>query len=406
MENLDQLDSGGSSLTLAEYAPLETENLPDQPFFPDEPLTTWTIDDFHRLLLWGITKKMADLEIRSEDRAWVRIYGIWRPATVRPLLSHHVFMILDYVSNNRTASTTIKSQNKDLDFGYEFERKRGERVRFRCNGCGIAIGYSTGVRITFRSIAEEPPYLKNYNIEEGLLEHAYPRDGLVLLTGVVSCGKSTLIAGMMREILEKGGRHVLTYEDPVEFNFDAMKNRNGPVSQCQVPTHIQSFAEGIRNSTRSSPDVIMVGEARDAHTLQSMMLSADTGVAAYSTVHTRSVPETMTRIINTFHADVQQQMAASLTSTLRLVVNQRLYTKATGVGQIALREYLPYTAKIRETLLQTPRDQIISTTERLLFKYGQPMQRVAQKYYDEGVLHKLDYLAIMAERNVEKYANL
>ena len=98
----------------------------------------------------------------------------------------------------------------------------------------------------------------------------------------------------------------------------------------------------VRTSTRTAPDVVLIGESRDPETLRGMIESAETGVAAYSTVHTRSVPETITRIINVFPFDEQRQIAATLLSSLRLIVNQRLLPRAGGDGRVALREFLAF----------------------------------------------------------------
>ena len=170
-------------------------------------------------------------------------------------------------------------------------------------------------------------------------------------------GKSTLLAAILRDIIEKGGRHVSTYEAPIEFDFDAIPNPGGPVSQSTIPEHLKSFLTATRNSTRTAPDVVLIGESRDPDTLRGMIESAEIGVAAYSTVHTRSVPETISRIINVFPIGERLQITATLISSLRLIISQRLLPLADGSGRIALREYLAFTPEIREALLNTTPDR-------------------------------------------------
>ena len=150
-------------------------------------------------------------------------------------------------------------------------------------------GYSTGVKIVFRTIPSMPPVLEDLNVEQGILDHAMPSNGLVLVTGVMGSGKSTLLAAILRRIIETGGRNVSTYEAPIEFDFDAVPNPGGPVSQSTIPEHLKSFLTATRNSTRTAPDVVLIGESRDPDTLRGMMESAEIGVAAYSTVHTLSL---------------------------------------------------------------------------------------------------------------------
>ena len=215
-------------------------------------------------------------------------------------------------------------------------------------------------------------------------------------------GKTTLLAAILRHIIEKGGRNVATYESPIEFDLLSIPNQGGPVSQSTIPEHLQSFIRAVRNSTRTAPNVVLIGESRDADTLRGMIESVETGVAAYSTVHTRSVPETLSRIINVFPVEERLQVTVTLLSSLRLVVNQRLVPMLGGKGRVALREFLAFTPEIREVLLDTPQERLIQTCETLLIKYGQRMQDAAQAAYDAGKITKENTQAIMAERKTSQ----
>ena len=191
-----------------------------------------------------------------------------------------------------------------------------------------------------------------------------------------------------------------TYEAPIEFNFAGIM-REGPVSQCTIPEHLGSFAQAVRTSTRTAPDVVLIGESRDPETLRGMIESAETGVAAYSTVHTRSVPETLSRIINVFPFEEQRQIASTLLASLRLIVNQRLLPKVGG-GRIALREYLAFTPEIRTELLQTPTERLIPACENLLCEYGQRIQQAATAAYEQHLIEKTDWVSIVSERTNEE----
>ena len=170
------------------------------------------------------------------------------------------------------------------------------------------------------------------------------------------------------------------------------------MSLISIPEHLKSFLTATRNSTRTAPDVVLIGESRDPDTLRGMMESAEIGVAAYSTVHTRSVPETLSRIINVFPFAERLQVTATLLSCLRLVISQRLLPLPDNSGRIALREYLAFTPDIRETLLETPLERLILKTEDLLAASGQRIQDAAQAAYQNGNITRDSYLAILAER--------
>jgi defect-in-organelle-trafficking protein DotB len=372
----------------------------DKLTFPDEPDVRWESDVVDRLLLWATAQGASDVEFISADRAWIRLHGHWAPVTRRRFTANELFANLDKLSQNLNASSALKSAAADLDFPYEVERARGERIRFRCNACAISDGggYSTGMRLVLRLIPSVPPALETLNLEPELVEHLFPQNGLVLITGTMGSGKTTLIFSALRHIAERGGRHVLTFEEPVEFNLHALASLGGPVSQCQVPEHLGSFMSAVRNCTRAAPDVVLVGESRDPETLRGMLEASEIGVAAYSTVHTRSVPETLSRIINVFAHEEHNQIKSTLLHGLRLIVQQRLLPAADGNGRVAAREFLAFTPEVRELLISLPPEDLPSACERLLVERGQPLQTAAQKLFDAGRISKLELAAIVAER--------
>lgn len=366
--------------------------------YPDEPRIRWEYSDINALLLWGTHNGMSDLWLRSGGHVWMRLHGIWQRVTQRTITADELLAGLERLTKNNSVAALIKSGQSDYDFIHQVEKSRGLRLRYRGNAMPVADGYATGVKIVFRSVPSEPPLLADLRVEQGILDHAMPGNGLVLVTGTMGSGKSTLLAGILRDIIEKGGRHVCTYEEPIEFDFDAIPNPGGPVSQSTIPEHLESFLTATRNCTRTAPDVVLIGESRDRETLRGMIECAEIGVAAYSTVHTRSVPETLTRIINTFPNEERLQVSATLLSSLRLIVSQRLVPLPDESGRVALREYLAFTPEIRETLLDTPLNRLILKTEDLLSQSGQRIQEAAELAYSEGKIAKDNYLAIMAER--------
>jgi len=366
--------------------------------FPHEPLLRWEYADIDALLLWATHTGMSDLCLCSGSPAWMRLHGAWRAVSQRPISAEELLLALERLTKNNSVAAMIKSGQSDYDFAYQIEESRGVRRRYRGNATPVADGYSTGVKIVFRALPAMPPALDDLQVEPGILEHATPANGLVLVTGVMGSGKSTLLAAILRHIIELGGRNVITYEAPIEFDFTTIPKAGGPVSQSAIPDHLQSFLKATRNSTRAAPDVVLIGESRDPETLRGMIESAEIGVAAYSTVHTRSVPETLSRIINVFPVEERLQVSATLLSCLRLVVSQRLLPLPDGKGRTALREYLAFTPQVREELLETPPERMIGVCENLLGQHGQRIQDAAERAFAAGKIAKDNYLAILAER--------
>ncbi len=369
--------------------------------YPNEPKIRWTTKDFNSLLLWATKNNMSDLSLSSGNVAWIRVHGKWIKASERAISTDELIYALETFTNNKSIGAALQSGKKDYDFSYHVEETRGIRHRFRGNASPIAHGYATGVRIIFRAVAPEPAYLSKLCLEQEILDNAFPSNGLVLVTGVMGSGKSTTLSGIMREIIEIGGRHLITYESPIESDLSTIKEQNSPFTQSNIPFHFEDFKSAVRNSTRSAPDVILIGESRDPETLRGMIESAEIGVAAYSTVHTRSVPETISRILNVFPYEEQRQISATLISSLRLVISQRLLPNPQG-GRVALREFLAFSPEIREKLLKTPMEEIIQKTEKLLHFQGQTIQKSAQKAFSEQKISEADYYAILAERKAIK----
>ena len=370
----------------------------DMGLYPKDPRIRWDYAAINELLLWATHCGMSDLCLRSGLPAWMRLNGLWRLVTQRAITTDELLAALERLTKNNSVAALIKSGQSDYDFAHEIEETRGLRRRFRGNATPVADGYSTGVKIVFRAIPSAPPALEELHVEQAILDHAMPPNGLVLVTGVMGSGKSTLLAAILRRIIETGGRNVSTYEAPIEFDFDAVPHPGGPVSQSTIPEHLKSFLTATRNSTRTAPDVVLIGESRDPDTLRGMIESAEIGVAAYSTVHTRSVPETLSRIINVFPVEERLQVTATLLSSLRLIISQRLVPLPDNSGRIALREYLAFTPDIRETLLDMPLEHLIQQTEVLLAKSGQRIQDAAEVAYANGDIAKDKYLSILAER--------
>lgn len=370
----------------------------DTLIYMNEPKIRWEYNDINDLLLWATNLGMSDLLLRSGGPAWMRLNGQWRKITERIITADELLAALERLTKNNSVAAMIKSGQQDYDFAHQIEESRGIRKRYRANATPIADGYATGVRIVFRTIPSMPPALVDLNVEEYVLNYVFPSNGLILITGVMGSGKSTLLAAIIRDIIEKGGRNVVTYESPIEFDFDAIPDPLGPVTQSTIPEHLKSFLTATRNSTRTAPDVVLIGESRDPETLRGMIESAEIGVAAYSTVHTRSVPETISRIINVFPNSERLQVTATLLASCRLIISQRLLPKKDESGRIALREFLAFTPEIREILLSTEPQFLIQKTEELLMLHGQSIQQASTKMFDEGKIYKEDHAAILAER--------
>lgn len=371
-------------------------------YFQDEPLTRWDAESLDRFLIWGEQLGMSDVHILPGGPFWIRLHGAWLPATRRRVAGNEIMELVNATYRSANASAQVQG-GQDLDYAHEIRLDRVQRKRFRCNATACRDGWQLGASIVMRTIPALPPPLEDLDVEPAIMEAAFPVNGLVLVTGVMGTGKSTLLSSMLRYIRENQPRNILTYESPIEFDLMNIPNPKGPLVQASIPEHLVDFVRAPRNSARRAADVVLIGESRDPETLRGMIEMAEIGVAAYSTVHTRGVAETPTRIINVFPSNSQNQIASTLLASLRLIIQQRLVPKVGG-GRIALREYLAFDVALREQLYREPITNLIPAIQMMVRECGQPLVVDARRKLEAGLIFEKDYRAIVHEQETSEEA--
>ena len=148
------------------------------------------------------------------------------------------------------------------------------------------------------------------------------RDGLVIVTGATGSGKTTTLAMLINLLNQVGGYRIITVEEPVEYRFPQAPN--SIITQREVGSDVQTFADGLKYGLRQDPDVILVGEIRDRETAQIALSAAETGHLVFTSLHTRNAKGAITRYADLFPQDVQRDVRAQLALSLRAVVAQRL----------------------------------------------------------------------------------
>lgn len=242
-------------------------------------------------------------------------------------------------------------RGEDVDFALDLP----EAGRFRVNLFQTAQGASA----VFRCIPETPPELERLGcpaVFESLLDGG---DGLILLVGSTGAGKSTTLAAMIHHINSSQRRHIITIEDPIEYRHSS---RMSVISQREVSHHCTGFAEALRATLRQDPDVIMVGEMRDIESMRLAMTAAETGHLVMSSLHARSAPQAIQRIVDVFPADEQSSARCLLAESLKAVIAQRLEATEAG-GRQALWEILVATQAVRHMVRENRIPQLISVMQ-------------------------------------------
>ena len=183
------------------------------------------------------------------------------------------------------------------------------------------------IKITYRKIPNDMPLLETLNIRSNHLEIIRKimslKEGLVLITGQTGSGKSTTLASIINEINQEKTKHIVTIEHPVEFRHKDVKSL---ITHREVgeKSDTKSFSDGLRAAVRQDPDIIMVGEMRDAETAIAALQAAQTGHLVFATLHTNSAPETVVRILDLFPPEKADSIRVSLAESLKLIISQKL----------------------------------------------------------------------------------
>jgi len=245
--------------------------------------------------------------------------------------------------------------DRDLDFSTELPGKG----RFRVNA-----HFQQGTAaIAFRAIPHDVPALSELNLPsvvEALV--ACPR-GLVLMTGPTGSGKSTTLASMIDVVNHWHPRHVITLEDPVEYDI---RSDLCVIEQREVGRDVKSFASGLRHALRQDPDIILVGEMRDLETTSAAISAAETGHLVLSTLHTQSAAQTIERIIDIYPPAQQAQVRSMLSTTLQAVLSLALFKRVDRPGMVPACEVMLCNAAIRNCIRENRIHEIpnIITTNR------------------------------------------
>jgi twitching motility protein PilT len=282
------------------------------------------IDSFFRLVS---EQKASDLHLHAGAPPVIRFDGELLPLPFRTLSDTETRAFLSEVLTPEQSELLDAQGQVDLIYGLPGVG------RFRGNVFAQARGWSA----VFRVVPPEPPRLSDLDLPPSVAGLARIQNGLVIVTGPTGSGKSTTLAGLVREINERSARHIITIEDPIEYVHSPQKSR---VTQRQVGQHVATFAGGLRSSLRESPDVLVIGEMRDAETVQLALAAAETGVLVFGTLHTNSAARAVDRILDTLPDEVREHARGVLSILLRGVVSQRLLKAAAGDGRVAITEIL------------------------------------------------------------------
>jgi twitching motility protein PilT len=324
-----------------------------------------------RLLETCIRQGASDLHLHVGRPPTLRLHGRLRSLETKTLVSEDTVGLMKAITPDR-CQQELQEQGT-TDFGFEF----GSAGRFRTS----VFQQKGNVSIVLRLIPS-----KIFGFEEiGLppITKALCRRprGMFLVTGPTGSGKTTTLATMINYINEHFDKHIVTIEDPIEYYHSHKKSM---VNQREVGVDVPNFSEALRRVLRQDPDVILVGELRDLETIEAALRAAETGHLVFGTLHTTTAHRTITRIIDQFPVDQQEQIRVQLSEALIAVLCQALVPRKDIRGRVAAYEFMVVTNAISNLIRENKVFRIPSSIQTGKKLSMQLLDEHLFKLYAEG----------------------
>jgi twitching motility protein PilT len=299
------------------------------------------------LLRTSVQAGASDIHLKLGQPAILRRDGALGPLEGCLALTEEALAgYLETVGRRSPERLAAFHQNGDMDIAYQDE----DLPRFRVN----AYRQRGSISFAFRVIPKNVPTFEQLNLPKGVARLAEEHRGLVLVTGATGSGKTTTLAAMLDHMNRTRQQHIVTIEDPIEILHP---DHSCIVNQREVGMDTESFGQALRRALRQDPDVILIGELRDAETAQTALQAAESGHLVLSTLHTIDVAETVGRMVEFFPEAKQQLIRSVMAGVLKGVVSQRLIPRVDG-GRIAAVEVMVMNSRISDLIRENETESI------------------------------------------------
>jgi twitching motility protein PilT len=329
------------------------------------------------LLQIAVEKDASDLHITTHIPPRLRIHGTLISLDHPPLSPSETKNLIYALLTDRQKKMFEEKMELDFSFGIQ------DLGRFR----GNVFMQKGAVAGAFRRFLPVMWSFSQLGLPQRLAQLCYLPRGLVLVTGPTGCGKSTTLACMVNHVNKERAVHIITIEDPIEYFFTPQKSI---INQRELYVDTLSYPNALRSVLREDPDVVLVGEMRDLETVESCLRVAETGHLTFSTLHTNSAVETVSRIIDIFPSSYQAQVRVMLSMTLEAVITQALLPHADGKSRVLAMEILIPNAAIRNLIRENKEHQIYAAMQMGQEKYGMQTfnQSLASLYFKEQITYE------------------
>jgi twitching motility protein PilT len=321
--------------------------------------------EINKLLQMVLDHDASDLHLTVGRPPCLRISGSLRSVNLDDLTAEDMNGYMKAITSDKGQMEITEVGSTDFGFSYE------DKARFRAS----VFKQRGQIAIVLRVIPNRILAFNELGLPSQVKDYVFKPRGLFLVTGPTGSGKSTTLASLINMINEERPHHIITIEDPIEFYHEHKKSL---INQREVGIDVPSFSEALRRALREDPDVILVGEMRDLETIQAAISAAETGHLVFGTLHTTGAAETISRLVDAFPTNQQEQVRTQLSSSLCAIITQALLPRVGG-GRVPAFEILFNTHSIAhlirenrifgiESVLQTNGKRGMVTRDDHLFK--------------------------------------
>lgn len=336
---------------------------------------------FDNLLELAVQNGASDIHIKSNRPAYLRLHGHLEPVEMERLSVEQIYEFVDYACPSKFAERWRR--DAQIDFSYKLD----EVGRFRVN----AFHQRGTPSIVFRHVKDRPPTFEELNHQAETFQRLCTgKDGIVLVCGATGSGKSSTLAAMLNWINENFDRHIVTLEDPIEFNYSDNKS---VFNQREVGIDTPDFALGMKAVLRQDPDIILIGEMRDKETFETAISAAETGHLVFATLHSANAQQAVQRLFEFFPPDHQITMRRQIAGALRAIVTQRLVPALEGGGRVPVVEIFVIDSLARKVIEEGAFEKIPAVIEAGKEEGSKSFNSDLYRLIKDGRITKQDGLA-------------
>ncbi len=342
-------------------------------------------DQINDLLEFCRVNEVNDVKFGDGEPVTIRVHGKIYSLTTRPLGNDEMRAIMTLLYSSPSVIASVQ-EGKQSDCGYScvVNGRLMSRWRVCISMRGVEDGF--GFRIVCRQITSTPPTIKDVYLQQDIVDAVMGLDrGLMLVTGPTGSGKSTTLAALIRHRAEslEHSDHIITIENPIEFLHRGYARPFTEVTQWEVPRMMKSFPQAIEAALRCDPDLVLVGEMRNRESSKAGLEIALTGHGCFSTLHTNSVVQTVTRFLQNFSQEEIPAVQYDLVDNLHMIVSQLLRPSTDG-RRVALRERLSFDGQIKDKLRSSK--NLTQALRQVMESHGRLMLEEAEELHREGRL--------------------